>query len=62
MFQPKGRAIQIEDSIIERQPSFDSRHPRSLDSDVVIQVCCHLNCLMDFLHLLYIMLLLISVT
>ncbi|CAL8991134.1 unnamed protein product [Prunus brigantina] len=35
---PKGRAIQIEDSIIERQPSFDSRHPRSLDSDVVIQI------------------------
>lgn len=27
--------------MVERQPSFDSRHPRSLDSDVVIQVGCH---------------------
>ncbi|XP_017178918.1 FIP1[III]-like protein isoform X2 [Malus domestica] len=35
---PKGRAIQIEDSMVERQPSFDGRHPRSLDSDVVIQI------------------------
>ncbi|XP_048428205.1 uncharacterized protein LOC125471609 isoform X4 [Pyrus x bretschneideri] len=35
---PKGRAIQVEDSMVERQPSFHSRHPRSLDSDVVIQI------------------------
>ncbi|KAB2625189.1 hypothetical protein D8674_016849 [Pyrus ussuriensis x Pyrus communis] len=35
---PKGRAIQIEDSMVERQPSFDGRHPRSLDADVVIQI------------------------
>ncbi|KAM5568766.1 hypothetical protein ABKV19_016340 [Rosa sericea] len=36
--RPKGKAIQIEDSIVERQPSFDSRHPRSWNSDVVIQI------------------------
>ncbi|XP_050372524.1 uncharacterized protein LOC126790358 [Argentina anserina] len=35
---PKGKAIQIEDSFVERQPSFDSRHPRSWNSDVVIQI------------------------
>uniref|UniRef100_UPI0005C816F3 FIP1[V]-like protein isoform X2 n=1 Tax=Fragaria vesca subsp. vesca TaxID=101020 RepID=UPI0005C816F3 len=36
--RPIGNTIQIEDSIVERQPSFDSRHPRSWNSDVVIQI------------------------
>ncbi|GAU45062.1 hypothetical protein TSUD_198500 [Trifolium subterraneum] len=35
---PKGRAIQVEDSVVERQPSIDVRRPRSLDSDVIIQI------------------------
>ncbi|PRQ39433.1 putative pre-mRNA polyadenylation factor Fip1 [Rosa chinensis] len=40
-FRPKGKAIQIEDSVVERQPSFDSRHPQSWNSDVVIQISVH---------------------
>lgn len=35
---PKGRAIQVEDSLGERIPSTDIRRPRVLDSDVVIQI------------------------
>ncbi|KAL5541969.1 hypothetical protein UlMin_009679 [Ulmus minor] len=35
---PKGRAIQVENGIGERQPSFDLRLPRTQDSDVVIQI------------------------
>ncbi|OMO58454.1 Pre-mRNA polyadenylation factor Fip1 [Corchorus olitorius] len=35
---PKGRAIHVEDSIIERQPSMDLRCPRFQDSDVIIQI------------------------
>ncbi|XP_061358635.1 FIP1[V]-like protein [Gastrolobium bilobum] len=35
---PKGRAIQVEDSMFERQPSIDVRRPRSRDSDVIIQI------------------------
>ncbi|GMI70261.1 hypothetical protein HRI_000695400 [Hibiscus trionum] len=35
---PKGRAIQVEDSINERQPSMDIRRPRFQDSDVIIQI------------------------
>ncbi|XP_054806064.1 FIP1[III]-like protein isoform X2 [Prosopis cineraria] len=35
---PKGRAIQIEESKFERQPSMDVRRPRIRDSDVVIQI------------------------
>ncbi|XWS14199.1 hypothetical protein CRYUN_Cryun36dG0102900 [Craigia yunnanensis] len=35
---PKGRAIQVEDSINERQPSMDLRRPRFQDSDVIIQI------------------------
>ncbi|XP_059646454.1 FIP1[III]-like protein [Cornus florida] len=35
---PKGRAIQVKDSIAERQPSFGVRRPLDLDSDVVIQI------------------------
>ncbi|CAK7326347.1 unnamed protein product [Dovyalis caffra] len=34
---PKGRAIQVENSIGERQPTMDLRRPRAWDSDVVIQ-------------------------
>lgn len=40
LLQPKGRAIQVEDGISERQPSIDIRRPRDWDSDVVIQVSC----------------------
>ncbi|PON64960.1 Pre-mRNA polyadenylation factor Fip [Parasponia andersonii] len=36
--QPKGRAIQVEDGIGERQPSVDVWRPRTQDSDVVIQI------------------------
>ncbi|KAF2289055.1 hypothetical protein GH714_025520 [Hevea brasiliensis] len=35
---PKGRAIQVEDTTTERQPTMDLRHPRIWDSDVVIQI------------------------
>ncbi|XWS53518.1 hypothetical protein CRYUN_Cryun10bG0008200 [Craigia yunnanensis] len=35
---PKGRAIQVEDSINERQPSMDLRRPRFQDSDVIILI------------------------
>ncbi|XVF62448.1 hypothetical protein PTKIN_Ptkin09bG0008700 [Pterospermum kingtungense] len=35
---PKGRAIQVEDRIDERQPSLDRRRPRFQDSDVIIQI------------------------
>ncbi|KAA8527369.1 hypothetical protein F0562_034916 [Nyssa sinensis] len=35
---PRGRAIQVKDSITERQPSFNARRPLDLDSDVVIQI------------------------
>ncbi|MCI32957.1 pre-mRNA polyadenylation factor FIP1, partial [Trifolium medium] len=28
---PKGRAIQVEDSVVERQPSIHVRRPRSID-------------------------------
>ncbi|XVE82268.1 hypothetical protein DITRI_Ditri15bG0134700 [Diplodiscus trichospermus] len=35
---PKGRAIQVEESINERQPSMDLRRPRFQDSDVIIQI------------------------
>ncbi|KAK8634967.1 hypothetical protein V6N13_022845 [Hibiscus sabdariffa] len=35
---PKGRAIQVEDSINDRQPSMDIRRPRFQDSDVIIQI------------------------
>ncbi|XP_028751744.1 FIP1[V]-like protein isoform X2 [Neltuma alba] len=35
---PKGRAIQVEESMFERQPSMDIRRPRFRDSDVVIQI------------------------
>ncbi|KAI9123168.1 hypothetical protein K1719_006057 [Acacia pycnantha] len=35
---PKGRAIQVEESMFERQPSIDIRRPRFRDSDVVIQI------------------------
>lgn len=41
LLQPKGRAIQVEDGISERQPSVDIRRSRNRDSDVVIQVCCY---------------------
>lgn len=40
LFQPRGRAIQVEDAIGDRQPSMDIRRPRYRDSDVVIQVAC----------------------
>lgn len=36
--QPKGRAIQVEDSTGERQPTMDLRRPRVWDSDVVIKI------------------------
>lgn len=36
--QPKGRAIQVEDSMIERMPSMELRHAQYRDADVVIQV------------------------
>lgn len=36
-----GRAIQVGDSVVDRQPSVDVRRPRSIDSDVIIQVCTH---------------------
>ncbi|KAK7303682.1 hypothetical protein RJT34_14595 [Clitoria ternatea] len=32
---PKGRAIQVEDSIVERPPSIDVRRPRSRDSNII---------------------------
>lgn len=35
---PRGRAIQVEDAIGDRQPSMDIRRPRYRDSDVVIQI------------------------
>ena len=35
---PKGRAIQVEDSVFERQPSIHVRHRHDIDSDVVIQI------------------------
>ncbi|PPS00590.1 hypothetical protein GOBAR_AA20072 [Gossypium barbadense] len=35
---PKGRAIKVEDSINERQPSMDIRRPRFQDSDVIIEI------------------------
>ncbi|KAK9147063.1 hypothetical protein Sjap_006966 [Stephania japonica] len=35
---PKGRAIQVEDGIGERQPSMNLRRPRVRDSDAVIQI------------------------
>ncbi|CAJ2654038.1 unnamed protein product [Trifolium pratense] len=38
---PKGRAIQVEDSVVERQPSIHLRRPRSIDSDVIIQIKVH---------------------
>lgn len=39
LLQPKGRVIQVEDGITERQPSADiRRRPRNRDSGVVIQV------------------------
>ncbi|CAI8610744.1 unnamed protein product [Vicia faba] len=38
---PKGRAIQVEDSVVERQPSIHTRRPRDIDSDVVIQIKVH---------------------
>ncbi|XP_022721866.1 FIP1[III]-like protein isoform X2 [Durio zibethinus] len=38
---PKGRAIQVEDSINERQPSMDLRRPHFQDSDVIIQITVH---------------------
>lgn len=38
LFQPKGKAIQVEDSTCERQPSVDVRHPVERDSNVIIQV------------------------
>ncbi|KAJ4955327.1 hypothetical protein NE237_012110 [Protea cynaroides] len=38
---PKGRAIQVEGGIGERQPSMDVRRPRNRDSDVVIQIAVH---------------------
>lgn len=38
IIQPKGRAIQVEDSTVERQPSIDVRRPRNRDFNV-IEVC-----------------------
>ncbi|KAJ1383266.1 Pre-mRNA polyadenylation factor Fip1 [Sesbania bispinosa] len=38
---PKCRAIQVEDSVVERQPSIHVRRPRSIDSDVIIQIKVH---------------------
>ncbi|OIV95936.1 hypothetical protein TanjilG_27040 [Lupinus angustifolius] len=35
---PKGRAILVENSTVERQPSMDAKRPRSRDSDVIIQI------------------------
>ncbi|TKY72496.1 FIP1of V protein [Spatholobus suberectus] len=32
---PKGRAIQVEDSMVERQPSVDVRRPRNRDFNVI---------------------------
>ncbi|KAH1041329.1 hypothetical protein AAZX31_09G035200 [Glycine max] len=32
---PKGRAIQVEDSMVERQPSIDVRRPRNRDFNVI---------------------------
>lgn len=37
-FQLKGRAIQVEEGLGERQPSIDMRLPVHRDSDVVIEV------------------------
>lgn len=36
--QPRGRAIEVEGSVGERQPSMDVRRPRNRDTDVVIQI------------------------
>lgn len=36
--QQIGRAIHVEDSNIERQPSMDARPPRARDADVVIEI------------------------
>ncbi|XP_042517646.1 uncharacterized protein LOC122091667 [Macadamia integrifolia] len=38
---PKGRAIQVEGGIGDRQSSMDVRRPRNRDSDVVIQISVH---------------------
>lgn len=38
---PMGRAIQVGDSVVDRQPSVDVRRPRSIDSDVIIQINVH---------------------
>ncbi|MED6108899.1 hypothetical protein PIB30_028508 [Stylosanthes scabra] len=38
---PKGRAIQVEDNMIERKPSMDLKRPRNQDSDVIIQIKVH---------------------
>ncbi|MED6156784.1 hypothetical protein PIB30_017599 [Stylosanthes scabra] len=38
---PKGRAIQVEDNMIERKPSMDVKRPRNQDSDVIIQIKVH---------------------
>ncbi|XP_050216592.2 FIP1[V]-like protein [Mercurialis annua] len=35
---PKGRAIQVEDSTVEREPTINLRPPCTWDSDVVIQI------------------------
>lgn len=35
---PKGRAIQVEDSVFEGQPSIHVRRRHDIDSDVVIQI------------------------
>ncbi|KAJ7955231.1 FIP1 [Quillaja saponaria] len=35
---PKGRAIEVEDSTGERQPSMDVKCARTIDSDVIIQI------------------------
>ncbi|CAL0334462.1 unnamed protein product [Lupinus luteus] len=36
--QPKGRAILVENSTVERRPSMNLKRPRSRDSDVIIQI------------------------
>ncbi|KAE9599219.1 hypothetical protein Lalb_Chr15g0089181 [Lupinus albus] len=36
--QPKGRAILVENSTVERRPSMNVKRPRSRDSDVIIQI------------------------
>ncbi|XP_019440157.1 PREDICTED: FIP1[III]-like protein isoform X2 [Lupinus angustifolius] len=35
---PKGRAILVENSTVERRPSMNVKRPRSRDSDVIIQI------------------------